>query len=96
MLLLFLVMAFSQAAIAEGFKSPPLTPGQREDSLYLVQHYQVRKEMIPMRDGVKLYTEIFVPRDASKAKAYPFLMTRTPYNASRTGRACTRGRLLPS
>jgi putative CocE/NonD family hydrolase len=68
-------------------------PDRREDSLYLAQRYQVRKEMISMRDGVKLYTEIFVPRDAAKAKPYPLLMTRTPYNAAHFG---TRLHTLPS
>src|SRR5579862_8130266 len=38
--------------------------------------------MIPMRDGVKLYTVIVVPKGAANA---PILLTRTPYNAS--GRA---------
>jgi hypothetical protein len=85
--LLFLLVlgAFPHFTFAKGLQLPSeLTPGQRKDSLYLDQHYQVRKEMIPMRDGVKLYTELFVPKDASKAKPYPFLMTRTPYDASRT------------
>ncbi|MBL8178388.1 MAG: CocE/NonD family hydrolase [Bryobacterales bacterium] len=38
-----------------------------------------REEMIPMRDGVRLYTEIFTPRQ--RTGALPFLMVRTPYNA---------------
>ena len=38
-----------------------------------------RVEMIPMRDGVKLYTEIFIPKNAKNA---PILMNRTPYNIS--------------
>jgi len=43
-----------------------------------------RVEMIPMRDGVKLYTEIFIPKDAKDA---PILMNRSPYNiAARTQR----------
>ena len=77
---------FLSAFLPSFIQAVPTRPAdRREDSLYLVQHYQVRKEMIPMRDGVKLYTEVFVPRDASKAKPYPFLMTRTPYNADRMG-----------
>ena len=36
--------------------------------------------MIPMRDGVKLYTVIVVPKGAKDA---PILLTRTPYNASK-------------
>ena len=33
---------------------------------------------IPMRDGVKLHTAVFVPKDDSQV--YPFLMQRTPYS----------------
>jgi uncharacterized protein len=40
--------------------------------------YIKRVEMIPMRDGVKLYTVIVVPKSAARA---PILLTRTPYNA---------------
>ncbi len=36
--------------------------------------------MIPMRDGVKLFTSILVPAGARNA---PILLTRTPYNASK-------------
>src|SRR5271170_2458942 len=41
--------------------------------------YVKRVEMVPMRDGVKLYTVIVVPRGATHA---PILLTRTPYNAA--------------
>jgi len=41
--------------------------------------YVKRVEMVPMRDGVKLYTVIVVPKDAEHA---PILLTRTPYNAA--------------
>jgi uncharacterized protein len=44
--------------------------------------YIKRVEMIPMRDGVKLYTVIVTPKGATHA---PILLTRTPYNAK--GRA---------
>jgi uncharacterized protein len=40
--------------------------------------YIKRDVMIPMRDGVKLYTVILVPKGA---KGAPILFTRTPYNA---------------
>src|SRR5271169_5989126 len=43
------------------------------------QDYTKREAMIPMRDGVKLYTVIVVPKGARNA---PILLTRTPYNAS--------------
>jgi uncharacterized protein len=41
--------------------------------------YVKRVEMIPMRDGVKLYTVIVVPKGAKNA---PMLLTRTPYDAA--------------
>ncbi len=44
--------------------------------------YDKRVVMIPMRDGVKLYTVIVVPKGAKDA---PILLTRTLYNAA--GRA---------
>jgi uncharacterized protein len=39
--------------------------------------YEKREVMIPMRDGVKLFTIVYSPRDSSRT--YPFLMTRTGY-----------------
>jgi putative CocE/NonD family hydrolase len=42
--------------------------------------YVRRKEMIPMRDGVKLHTVIMVPKGAKNA---PILLTRTPYDADK-------------
>ncbi len=44
--------------------------------------YEKRVVMVPMRDGVKLYTVIVVPKGAKDA---PIVLTRTPYNAA--GRA---------
>ena len=44
--------------------------------------YIKRVELVPMRDGVKLYTVIVIPKAATHA---PILLTRTPYNAA--GRA---------
>jgi uncharacterized protein len=40
--------------------------------------YIKRVEMIPMRDGVRLYTVIVIPKAAHAA---PIVLTRTPYNA---------------
>lgn len=58
--------------------------------------YIKRVEMIPMRDGVKLYTVIVIPKNA---RAAPVLLTRTPYNAkeraNRTPDALTMRNLLP-
>src|SRR5690606_2719576 len=46
--------------------------------------YEKREVMIPMRDGVELFTVIVVPRGAKDA---PIVLTRTPYDAAgRTSR----------
>ena len=42
--------------------------------------YTRREVMIPMRDGVKLFTVIILPKGAHNA---PILLTRTPYNAEK-------------
>jgi putative CocE/NonD family hydrolase len=41
--------------------------------------FELRAEIIPMRDGARLYTEIYLPR--SPGGPLPFLMERTPYDA---------------
>ncbi len=44
------------------------------------QRFDKREVMIPMRDGVKLHTEIYSPKDTPEP--LPILMNRTPYGIS--------------
>src|SRR3954469_10210413 len=44
-----------------------------------VTSYNKREVMIPMRDGVKLYTVILTPKEATGP--LPILILRTPYGA---------------
>jgi putative CocE/NonD family hydrolase len=46
-------------------------------------HYDKHEYQIPMRDGVKLFTAVFVPKDTNHK--YPFLMKRTPYSVAPYG-----------
>jgi uncharacterized protein len=46
----------------------------------LAKLFEKKEVMIPMRDGVKLHTEIYTPREASVP--LPLLMKRTPYGIS--------------
>jgi predicted acyl esterase len=39
--------------------------------------------MIPMRDGVKLFTSIYMPKD--KSEDHPILMERSPYSCAPYG-----------
>jgi len=40
---------------------------------------------VPMRDGARLFTAVYVPKDASASKTYPFLIMRTPYSVGPYG-----------
>jgi putative CocE/NonD family hydrolase len=44
---------------------------------YVKENYTKYEYMIPMRDGVRLFTTVYVPKDDEKK--YPILLTRTPY-----------------
>src|SRR5438093_1157325 len=48
-------------------------------------NYKKTEYRIPMRDGVKLFTSVYVPVDGSQT--YPILMTRTPYGVAPYGPA---------
>jgi uncharacterized protein len=58
--------------------------------------YQKYEYKIPMRDGTKLHTAVYVPRDASATKAYPFLMQRTCYNVAPYGPDAYANQVGPS
>ena len=70
--LLFMLICFSVAAVA-----------QETDSAYVRSNYTKIERQITMRDGIKLFTAIYIPKDQSKK--YPFLMTRTPYTVAPYG-----------
>jgi len=47
------------------------------------EHYTKYEYMIPMRDGVKLYTAVFMPKDT--LRDYPIMFRRTPYSVGPYG-----------
>src|SRR3974390_2746405 len=58
--------------------------GDRAKQLeYTRAHYTKYDYRIPMRDGVKLFTSVYVPKDRSQS--YPFLIERTPYSVGPYG-----------
>src|SRR5215510_14056041 len=75
----------SLAAQIDARQSSPLNVGDR---------YVKSEHRITMRDGVKLYTVVYSPKDASQK--YPILMTRTPYSAGPYGADDYRPSLGPS
>ncbi|MCC3861024.1 CocE/NonD family hydrolase [Pseudemcibacter aquimaris] len=47
------------------------------------EHYTKHEYAIPMRDGTKVFTAVYTPKD--KSREYPFLMVKTPYSISPYG-----------
>ncbi len=60
---------------------------------YIRSHYAKYEYLIPMRDGVRLFTAVYVPYD--KSEKYPILLLRTPYSVSPYGADNYRERLGP-
>ncbi len=50
---------------------------------YVLAHYTKYEYRIAMRDGVRLFTSVYVPKDT--AQAYPILLQRTPYSVAPYG-----------
>jgi len=67
---------------------------QAQDSLDIKAYYTKAEYMIPMRDGVKLFTIVYTPKDA--AQKYPILLHRTPYSSPPYGLDAYRTALGPS
>ena len=55
------------------------------DSAFILRNYTKHEYRIPMRDGVRLFTVVYVPNDASAARRYPMVMQRTCYSVSPYG-----------
>ncbi|MGN7886847.1 CocE/NonD family hydrolase [Dyadobacter sp. 22481] len=66
------------------------------DEQYIRENYSKAEYDIPVRDGVKLHTIVYSPKDASADKKYPFLMQRTCYSVAPYGADKYPPRLGPS
>jgi uncharacterized protein len=87
------------AALAVFFALPPSPRADDDDpdtptAAEIREHYTKHEYRIPMRDGIKLFTAIYVPKDASQS--YPFLIDRTPYSVGPYGADHYPKRLGPS
>src|SRR5438034_9576801 len=65
-------------------ETPAATQGTGPHEAFNVKaHYDKAEYQITVRDGVKLYTVVYSPKD--KSKPYPILLSRTPYSAAPYG-----------
>ena len=56
---------------------------ERKQLAYTREHYTKYEYRIPMRDGIRLFAAVYVPKDHTKR--YPILMLRTPYSVAPYG-----------
>src|SRR5579863_6085656 len=77
--------------------APTQTPGPAVNRDYVRENYTKFEYRIPMRDGIKLFTSVYIPKDVfSDAAKYPMLMQRTGYNVAPYGLEEYRANLGPS
>jgi len=60
-----------------GCRAPKVAEAGPDDEYKVKERYTKSEHMVPMRDGVKLFTIVYAPKDQSRK--YPILMTRTAY-----------------
>ncbi len=65
-----------------------------EAAKFIKDNYTKIERLIPMRDGIKLFTAIYIPKDSTQK--YPFLLMRTPYSVRPYGEENYSGRVGPS
>ena len=56
---------------------------QTIDENWVKQNYTKKEYRIEMRDGIKLFTSVYAPKNTSEK--HPFLMLRTPYSCAPYG-----------
>ncbi len=62
----------------------------------LRSRFAKREYRVAMRDGARLFTAVYVPRDAGPGRRYPILLTRTPYSVAPYGEDSFPQQLGPS
>jgi hypothetical protein len=89
-LLAALALGAPRASIAQA--DPAAQP---INAAWVKANYRKIEVRIPMRDGVRLFTSIYVPRDTA-GRRFAMLMTRTPYSSAPYGDTLYRAALGPS
>jgi putative CocE/NonD family hydrolase len=83
------VVALALASATAYAAAQQTTPGQD-----IRANYVKSEHMVPMRDGVKLFTIVYTPKDTSTP--WPFMLHRTPYGSPPYGPDAYRTSLGPS
>jgi uncharacterized protein len=83
LLRVFLLLLLVVPAAAQE-RHPP-TEKEKELAEFIKANYTKHEYMVRMRDGVRLFTSVYVPKDASATNTYPILFDRTPYSVAPYG-----------
>jgi len=76
---------------------PAATGASAERAAFIRENYSKFEYRIAMRDGIRLFTSVYVPKDVfSDGRTYPILMQRTGYNVAPYGSDLDRANLGPS
>jgi len=74
----------------------PLDQKAKELAEWIKANYTKYEYRVPMRDGVHLFTAVYVPKDASPTNQYPIMFDRTPYTVAPYGEDLYKNMLGPS
>ncbi|MBL0067946.1 MAG: CocE/NonD family hydrolase [Chitinophagaceae bacterium] len=66
------------------FVSSAIAQTENQDSAWIKDNYTKQELNITMRDGIKLFTTVYIPND--KSEKHPILMMRTPYSCAPYGK----------
>jgi putative CocE/NonD family hydrolase len=100
LILLSATVAFSQGRGgrgATGAATAAPAASANTGAAFVRENYSKFEYRIPMRDGKKLFTSVYIPKDVfSDGKTYPMIMQRTGYNVQPYGPDKYRAALGPS
>ena len=91
------ILGLIMVIVAPAYALQGATPDPETDlAAWIKASYTKYEYRIPMRDGVKLFTAVYIPKDATTWRTYPILLLRTPYGVAPYGADNYPGRLGPS
>ncbi|MFT5627914.1 MAG: putative CocE/NonD family hydrolase [Glaciecola sp.] len=74
-----LIISLVFTSCSDKSKVEPISEDEKVEDTYVKDNYNKQEVTIEMRDGIKLHTTIYSPKDESQT--YPILMMRTPYSS---------------
>jgi putative CocE/NonD family hydrolase len=91
-----LLFFLTYALLSVAQSAPDKKKQEDELAAWIKANYTKFEYRIPMRDGAKLFTSVYVPKDAGEQHTYPILFDRTPYAVSPYGVDQYKAALGPS